>query len=158
MPVQVAVQSASLEEKVERLRYHWTHYVGYAFALAQRAGMSPEEAARLWMEPFLSGREERPERTPQELERWVRENAAAMQIFHGNARLEREGNIWIMRVSLEEDRQNLELWGAALDFFGRWAGEQVRLLGTVQGFKARGWLEGETMCFRFEVMEQQEGA
>lgn len=49
----IPVDTLSVEQAVSWLQPHITTWTGYAFALAQKADLSPEAAAHIFMQPVL---------------------------------------------------------------------------------------------------------
>jgi hypothetical protein len=125
-------------------------FSGYAFGLAQRAGLSPEEAARLFVERAHAGvpSAER-DATAEEVARWVVRNALALQMIHGQVTVRRDGDVWTMIVNVTDDAPSLEAWGAGLDFWLGWLAEQTRLISAHHGFESSVWREDADVHLRF---------
>jgi hypothetical protein len=127
------------------LRHLAVSMAGYAFALATRAGLSPEEAARFWLEAVSSTGSDGSVASPEEIEANARRDATTMEMINGNAALSREGEVWCIQVDAGGDRADLERWGASLDFWARWLTEQGRLLAQRDGRRSTTRLEGSTL-------------
>lgn len=135
----------SVDEQISVLRRHCMNLAGYAFSLARRQGLSPEEALRLWMEPAM----QRSGGHPLDARTWIERNAAAMKIFHRNVDIARDDETWVMRVDVGDELPPLEAWGA-VDYWAAWMIAQARVVAARQGLNASGGLEGSTLTVRFE--------
>lgn len=91
------------------LQGHLTFFAGYALALAQKAGQSPEEAARFFMEPLSDTSASHIPANAETLERQARGSAAHMALMHGesNVELEHDGDRWIVKMLLTHDKAHL---------------------------------------------------
>jgi hypothetical protein len=131
-----------------------TIFAGYALALAQKAGLSPEEAARFFMEPLSDTSASHIWANAETLERQTRGSAAHMALMHGesNVELTHDGDKWIVRTLLTHDKAHLtELWGTSMEFFAHWVQEQARIVGRPKGIEYTCWLEGETLCVQLAL-------
>lgn len=145
------MQELPLEDQVSLLRHHSMNLAGYAFALARRQGMEPEEAVRLWREPAM----QRPAGEEVETQTWLERNAAAMAMFHGPVNLDRAGGAWTMRVTLGEQLAPLAAW-ESVDYWVRWIVEESRIAAQPRGLTASGRLDGETLVLHFEPLGHAE--
>jgi hypothetical protein len=48
----------------------------------------------------------------------------------------------------------LEPWGISLEFFARWLGEQVRLIGEPKGIVYTTWIDGETLFMQLSLLTE----
>lgn len=137
----------SLDEQVSVLRRHCMNLAGYAFSLARRQGLSPEEALRLWMEPAM----QRSSGQPLDAQAWIERNAAAMRIFHGAVDVTQDGEAWLMRIDVGDELDLLAAWDA-VDYWVAWIVEQARVVAEPQGLRASGQLDATTLMVRFEPL------
>lgn len=135
----------SLDEQVSMLRRHCMNLAGYAFSLARRQGLLPEEALRLWMEPAM----QRSREQSIDVETWIERNVAAMEIFHDSVNVTHDGEAWVMRIEVSGQLAPLEAWDA-VDYWVAWMVEQARVVAKRQGLVASGRLEDETFVVHFE--------
>jgi hypothetical protein len=142
----------ALEDQVPLLRRHSLNLAGYAFALARRQGIGPEEAARLWMEPRMHSSTD----NGIEVEAWLERNAAGMALFHGGAYLTRAEGGWTMRVEVGAELAPLQTW-EAVDYWVRWMAEQAQILAMPRGLRATAGLEGTILAVRFERLVGDDG-
>ncbi len=149
----IPVGTLSVEQAVSWLQPHITTWTGYAFALAQKAGLSPEAAARIFMQPVLDEGQTTFQADAAQLEQQAKQNATMMALLHGagNVHLERDGDTWLLKAALGDFRQKLENWGVSLEFFARWLGEQARLIGGPKGIAYSSWLEGDTLHIQLRL-------
>src|SRR5262245_32510547 len=113
---------------------------GYALALALKAGLSPEEAARLW-ENWHGGTAQASQVTLERLERQSEQIAEVFALTHGeeHVHLEQQDETWLVEVTIS-DREPLERYGASLELYTQWVAEQVRLVCEPKGIRCSVWL------------------
>ena len=135
------------EQGMHVLQAHNVTWTGYAFALAQRANLAPEEAARIFMQAMMPYVSASTSADAALLEQQAMQAAEMMALLHGhaNVRLERVGETWLLRTTLTELKEGLEVWEVPLEFFARWMGEQARLVGISKGIAYTTWLDVETL-------------
>jgi len=152
----IRVGTASAEQALPWLQHHILAWTGYAFALAQQAGLSPEEAARLFMQPMLNEKQTTFQADAVRLEQQAMQNAVIMAAIHGasNVHLERDEDTWLLKIVVTDVKQELETWGVSLEFFARWLGEQARLIGEPKGIVYTTWLDGETLSMQLSLLTE----
>jgi hypothetical protein len=119
------------EEAIEWLRHHVLVMQGYAFALAQKAGLTVGDAAHLFVEPLLATPSSWPTPTSQVLEQQAIQSATVLALTYGQEQVHREqhDNSWLLKATLTQvHRENLERYGASLEFHTQWLAEQLRLV------------------------------
>jgi hypothetical protein len=153
---QISLAMPSAERAVLWLQPHVATWTAYAFALAQQADLSPEEAARLFMQPMPAGEPQAYQADAALLERQARQSAGVMMLMHGsaNVHLEREGDTWLLRAVLADMKSSLELWNVSLDFFARWLGEQARLVCLPKGITCTTWLDGDIFSMQLALLSE----
>jgi hypothetical protein len=139
------MRSLSSDDQVFMLRRHCMSLAGYAFTLARRLGMTPDEAVRLWMEPAM----QRSSGGRVEIDTWIDRNVAAMSVFHGPVDLRRDGETWIMGIDASNVLPVLAAWDA-VDYWVAWITEQGRMVAQPQGLDASSRLDSSILTFRFE--------
>ena len=146
MSQEVPIETMTLEETIVLLQQRLTMFTGYAFALAQKAGLTPEEAAQMFMESHRTSNATLSS-SAEMLEQQAQSNAISMAVSNGrsNVRLERDANRWLIKILLTQDRPIIEQWGASLAFLARWLQEQARLIGEPKGIAYKCWLDGEVL-------------
>jgi hypothetical protein len=132
------------DDRVLLLRRHCMNLAGYAFSLARRQGLSPEDALRLWMGPAM----QRSNARPLDAQTWVARNAAAMEIFHGDVSVTQVGKAWVMRVEVTNELEPLSAWNA-VDYWVAWITEQARIVAKPHGLHVSSRLDGATLTFQF---------
>ncbi|GHO79052.1 hypothetical protein KSD_68230 [Ktedonobacter sp. SOSP1-85] len=152
----VSIDTLPTEEAANWLQSHLTTWTAYACTLAQQGTLSPEDAARLFMQPVPLAAGERAD--AQLLERQARQSATVMALMHGasNVSLEREGDSWLLKATLSVLREHLKAWHVELAFFARWLGEQARLVGLTKGIDYTTWLEGDVLHMRLSLLEPEQ--
>jgi hypothetical protein len=152
----VPIDTLPPEQALHWLQQHLTTWTGYAFALAQQADLTPEEAAHFFMQPLLTPGQVHLQADEQALERQAKQSAATMILMHGdnNVHLERDGDQWLLRATLTDLKGDLEPWGISLEFFTRWLGEQARLVGLPKGIVYTTWLEEDTLFMRLNCQPE----
>ncbi len=145
----VPFETMTQEETNELLQQRVTMFTGYAFALAQKAGLTPEEAAQFFMEPHRIDDSTLPDSISRKeiLEQQARSSAVSMVVSHGSSsvQLEHDNDTWLIKVIFTQDKLILEQWGVSLEFLARWLGEQARLIGESKGVVYTCWLDGEVL-------------
>ena len=133
------------EQMIAWYQHHVQVLHGYALALALKAGLSPAEAARAFVEPWHGGRVPLPSQaTPQMLEQQARQIAEVLALTHGEEHVhaERQDATWKVEVVVG-DREPLERYGASLEFHTQWIAEQLRHVCEPKGIRCSVWLEPE---------------
>lgn len=145
------------EQGVHTLQMHHITWTGYAYALAQRANLTPEEAARLFMQAMTPYVVANSSADAAVLEQQARQAAEMMALLHGHANvlLEQTGEVWSLRTTLTELKEGLAIWGIPLEFFARWMGEQARLVGESKGIDYQTWLDGKTLYMQLALRKVQ---
>jgi hypothetical protein len=141
------------EQAMVWLQHHITTWTGYAFALAQKASLSPEEAARMFMEPLRAYVGSQTQADSQLLEQQAKQSAATMALMHGqnNVQLDHDEDRWLMKTIITAEKQNLQQWGVSVEFFTRWLGEQARLVGEPKGIVYTTWLEDDMLYIQLTL-------
>ncbi|MDQ2912777.1 MAG: hypothetical protein M3T56_05920 [Chloroflexota bacterium] len=132
------------EQAIAQTRQIALLFLAYALARAAKAGLSPEEAVRLFKE--LRPQPRPAVATAAEVERVARDDALFMSLLHGRASIEKNGDRWSISVPLEDDRAVLESF-TTLDYYIRWGAEFDRDL--FPGVRWDTWRDGDT--YRFEL-------
>lgn len=118
----------SHEQTLAWYQHHVQVLHGYALALALKAGLGPEEAATVFVEPWHGAQTPfQSQATPQLLERQAGQIAEVLALTHGEeyVHVEQEGDSWQVEVTVV-DREPLERYGASLEIHARWIAEQLR--------------------------------
>jgi len=146
MSERIAMEMVPVEQALNALRHHVTMWHGYAFALAQKANLSPEEAAHFFMEGHAPIIVATPT-DPAMLAQYARQTATTLALIGegNNVFLEQVGERWLIKSVITADRPNLERWGAALDFFVRWLAEHSRMIGEPKRIEYTLWLDGDVL-------------
>jgi hypothetical protein len=118
---------------------------GYTLALALKAGLSPEEAARLWENRHGSRTSQPSQATIEIVERQAEQIAEVFALTYGEkyVQIEQQDETWLVEVTIA-DREPLECYGASLDLYTQWVAEQVRLVCEPKGIRCSVWLDQET--------------
>lgn len=156
MSQEVPIEVITLEETVILLQQRLTMFTGYAFALAQKAELTPKEAAQVFME--LHRTEYVTLSSPAEiLEQQAKNSAISMTVSHGssNVRLERDTDKWLVKVLLTQDRPIIEQWGASLAFLAQWLQEQARLIDEPKGIVYKCWLDEEVLTVQLMLQSNE---
>lgn len=132
------------EQAIGQLRRIAVLLLAFAMGCAAKAGLSPEQAARLFKE--LRPQPRARVTTTAEVERLARADALFMALLHGRASLERKGDCWSITVPLADDRPVMESF-TTLDYYISWGAEFDRDL--VPGVRWDTWREGD--MYRFEL-------
>ena len=159
MPETIQIEGMSTGDEVEMLRRQVLMFQGYAYALAQRAGLSPEEAGCLWFEALGDpARSARPPADPAVVER-VAKGVATFSLALLPTTLECDGDTWTIRSVLTDATADLERWGAPLVFFVRWSAMVQRREGEASGgIIWETWQEGDSVYQRLSLSSSlQEG-
>lgn len=150
MADRVQFTSMSIAEAVERLRIHGRLFMAYAMALAQRAGLSPAEAADLFMRPLLADAAPIEDAgTADEMQRWLQLEAAAMEAVHGEATLERAGMAWTMTINVAADLAWLQPWNASAEYWAAWLEEHFERVAARHGAVVTASLEDSELRLIF---------
>lgn len=148
------------EETNKLLQQRVTMFTGYAFALAQKAGLTPEEAAQFFMEPHRVDYTTTSNSISHDeiLEQQAKSSVLSMVVSHGssNVQLERDNDAWLVKVILTQDKPILEQWGTSLEFLACWLGEQARLIGEPKGITYTCWLDGYVLNVRLTLNARKE--
>ena len=146
MTEQMPVDEMPIDYAVEHLRHVALMFAGYSFALAERAGMSPEDAADFWLTAVSAIEPAERAATPEEVERIAKRDAAYLAIMHRGAELARTaGPTWSLAVDVSGDLENLERFGTPREFWVRWLAAQQQQFSLRDGYTSRLWLEGEEL-------------
>ena len=146
MTYQIPVEEMSLDYTVEHLRHVALMFAGYAFALAERAGMSAEDAADLWLTAVSAIDPAERDATAEEVERIAKRDAAYLAMMHRGAELVRtEDRAWSLTIDVSGDLEELERFGTSREFWVRWLAAQQRQFSLRDGYTSRLWLEGERL-------------
>ncbi len=141
------------EQTLAWYQHHVQVLHGYALALALKAGLSPAETARVFVEPWHAGLASLPsEATVQILEQQARQTAEILALTHGEERVhvERQGDTWLVEVTIA-DREPLERYGASLEIHTQWVAEQLRLVCEPKGIRCSVWLDQETQSLHLSL-------
>lgn len=158
----MTIQSITLdvipaEQGMYVLQAHNITWTGYALTLVRQANLTSEEAARIFMQAMMPYVSTSTSANAALLERQAMQAAEMMVLLHGhaNVRLERDEEAWLLRVTLTELKEGLEVWGVPLEFFTRWMSEQARLVGESKGINYKTWLDGETLYMQLSLITAQ---
>jgi hypothetical protein len=130
---------------------------GYALALALKAGLSPAEAATVFVEPWHGARAPlQPQATLQILEQQARQIAEVMALTHGEEHIyvEQQDEAWLVEVS-EFDREPFERYGTSLEIYSQWIEEQLRHICESKGMRCSVWLDQETQSLHLSLQINQ---
>jgi hypothetical protein len=150
----IPVDPVTAEQMMPWLQHHIVAWTAYAFALARRAHLAPEEAARLFMQPVIDAGQARFQADAARLGQQAMQNAVILSALHGAQQvcLEQEDDAWHVQLRTEEIQQELAAWDVPLDFFARWLGEQARLIGEPKGIRYTWWLDDEALHLQLTLM------
>ncbi len=156
----VPFETMTQEETNKLLQQRVTMFTGYAFALAQKVGLTPEEAAQFFMEPHRADYATPSTSISRDeiLEMQARNSAMSMAVSHGgsNVQLESDNDTWLVKVMLAQDKSIIEQWGISLEFLARWLGEQARLIGEPKGVVYTCWLDGEVLNVQLKLASNKQ--
>lgn len=141
------------EQSIAWYQHHVMVMHGYALALALKAGLSPAEAARVFVEQGCSGGGTlRLQATAQVLERQAWQIAEVLALTYGEeyVRVEQEGEVWLVRVEIV-DREPFERYGASVELHTQWVAEQLRQICEPKGIVCAVWLDGNVQCTRLSL-------
>src|SRR5262245_18395624 len=112
------------EQTLAWFRHHIAVMHGNALALAQKAGLSPVEAAGLFGGPCLSRASFPSPATEQILERQAKQIAGVFALTHAEPciHVEHQGNTWLITAMIL-DREALEHYSASLECHTHWMAE-----------------------------------
>lgn len=146
MAEQIQVDVASNEQIVEHLRHLALMFAGYAFALAERAGMSAQDAADFWLTGVSAIDPAESPATAEEVKEIARRDAAHLGMIHRRAALQRASDgTWALAVDVSGDLDEIRRFGSTPEFWVGWLAAQQRQFSLRDGYAARLWLEGETL-------------
>ena len=140
------------EQTLTLLKHFAAIWQGYAFALAQKAGLGPVETARLFVEPYLSSASFPSLATEQTLEQQARQIAGTLVLTHEEQSLhiEHQGDVWLLKAIIP-DREALERYGVSLEWHTQWLAEQLRLVCEPKGITCAVWLEENAQYIRLSI-------
>lgn len=149
----IPIDPVTAEQMLPWLQHHIIAWTSYAFALARKAHLEPEEAARLFMQPMIDKGQATFQADTARLEQQAMQNAVILSALHGAQQvcLEQEDEAWHLQLRTAEIGQELTAWGVPLDFFARWLGEQARLIGEPKGIHYAWWLDDEALHMRLTL-------
>ncbi|MBO0780168.1 MAG: hypothetical protein J2P37_15195 [Ktedonobacteraceae bacterium] len=139
------------EQVIAWHRHHSMVLHGYALTLALKAGLSPAEAAGIFVEPWKSGRADFPSQvTDQVLEQQARQTAEVSALAYGeeHVEVERQDDTWLVKVVIAH-REPLERYGASLERHIQWVAEQLRQVCEPKGIACTIWLDEDRQYMRF---------
>lgn len=133
----------SAEQTLAWYQHHVQVLHGYALALAQKAGLSPEEAAAMFVEPGHGSQAPlQLQGTLPLLEQQARQIAEALALTHGEKHIHarQQDDTWLVEVTID-DHEPFERYGASLEVHTHWIAEQLRLVCKPKGIRCSVWLE-----------------
>lgn len=133
------------EQTLAWYQHHFQVLHGYALALALKAGLSPAEAANVFVEPWQSGKALLPSQaTARVLEQQARQIAEVSALTYGEEHIhvEQQDHAWRVQVTIP-DREPLERYGASLELHTQWVAEQLRQVCEPKGILCSVWLEND---------------
>lgn len=147
----------SNEQTIAWYQQHVMVLHGYALALALKAGLSPAEAATVFVEPWHSGRASLPSQaTTQILEQQARQIAEILALTHGEEHVyvEQQDDTWWVGVTIV-DREPLECYGVSLEIHTQWVAEQLRQVCEPKGMLCSVWLDQDTQSIHLSLQGGQ---
>lgn len=141
------------EQRISWYQHHVCVLHGYALALALKAGLSPEEAASFFVEPWHSARaSQASQATDQMLEQQARQAAEVLALTYGaeHVQVEHQGETWLVKAIIV-DCEPLERYGASLELHARWTAEQLRQVCEPKGILCSTWLARDTQHLQFSL-------
>lgn len=141
------------EQTLAWYQHHVQVLHGYALALALKAGLSPAEAARVFVKPWHAGLASLPSQaTVQILEQQARQTAEILALTHGEEHIhvEHRDDTWLVEVTIG-DREPLERYGASLEIHTLWIAEQLRLICEPKGIRCSVWLDQATQSLHLSL-------
>ncbi|MBA2284043.1 MAG: hypothetical protein H0W02_01020 [Ktedonobacteraceae bacterium] len=147
----------SAEQTIDWYQHHILVLHSYALALALKAGLSPAEAARVFVEPWHnSGISLQSQATAQLLEQQARQIAEVSALTYGeeHVHVEQQDDIWLIKVVIP-DHEPLERYGPSLEVHTQWAAEQLRQVCDPKGIACSIWLENNIQYTQLSLQVPQ---
>lgn len=145
------------EQTIAWYQHHVLVLHGYALALALKTGLSPAQAARVFVEPWHSNRSSLPSQaTTQILEQQARQIAEVLALTYGENHVQAESQdaSWLVKVAIP-DTEPFERYGASLEFHVQWVAEQMHEVCEPKGIDCSAWLEKNTLYVRLSLQIHQ---
>ena len=144
----IQIEALPPDQQIESLRHHVLMFTGYALFMAAKMGLSPDEAATLFMQPLLISTR------VVSLEDQAKGDALRISMIHGseNVSLHREDLGWLIQIRIGDDKSILEQWGAPVSFWAAWLDQQSQLISKAKGIKYVIWLESDILNIQLGTM------
>ena len=143
------------DQMIAWYQHHVQVLQGYALALALRAGLSPEEAATVFIDPWHAAFASLPSSvTPHLLEVQAGQAAEVLALTYGmeNVRVYQQEKTWLIEVT-DIDPEPCERYGVSLELHSRWIAEQLRPICEAKGIHSSVWLEPERPTLHLSFKE-----
>lgn len=147
----------SAEQTIAWYQHHVLVLHGYALALALKAGLSPAEAASVFVEPWHNHRVSlQSQATTQLLEQQARQIAEVSALTYGeeHVHVEQQDDIWLVKVAIP-DHEPLERYGTSLEVHTQWVAEQLRQVCEPKGIACLVWLEHDIQYTQLSLQVPQ---
>ena len=141
------------EQTIAWYQHHMQVLHSYALALALKAGLSPVEAARFFVEPWHANHHATSARpTAQLLEQQAKQVASVSALSHGEEQvhLEQQERGWLVEVTIV-DREPLERYSVSLEVYTQWVGEQLRQVCELKGIRCAVWLDQDVQFIQLSL-------
>jgi hypothetical protein len=144
------------QQAIAWYQHHLLVMHGYALSLALKAGLSPVEAASIFVEPWHSNRSSiHSQATAQILEQQARQIAEVSALTYSeHVQLVQQGQSWLVQVTIA-DPEPLERSGASLEHYTQWVKEQLRQVCEPKGILCRVWLDHDRLYIQLSLQADQ---
>lgn len=153
----MAHKYASVNLSDEQVRAWYQHHIqilhGYALALGLKAGLTPAETARVFVEPWQANRAALPsDANVYLLGQQAGQVAEILALTYGaeRVRFEQQNASWVVAVTIL-DCEPLERYGVSLEEYTQWVAEQLRLVCEPKGICCSVWLDQATLVVQLTV-------
>lgn len=146
----------SNEQTIAWYQHHVYVLHGYALALAFKAGLSPAEAAAVFVEPWHDGGSVPlpVQVTPQILEQQARQIAEVFALTHGEEQVQVacQDETWSIEVTVS-DCEPFERYGASLEMHTQWIAEQLRHVCEPKGILCSVQMDSERVSLHLSLQK-----
>ncbi|GCE12453.1 hypothetical protein [Tengunoibacter tsumagoiensis] len=146
------------EQIIAWYQHHTQVWQGYALALALQAGLSPTQAARIFVDPWLMNTTHsiRTQANPQILEQQARQTAEVLSLTYGedHIHLKSQNENWLITIT-DIDLEPLERYGVSYKTHIEWIQAQLQLVCEPKGINCSVQMDQKSVSLRFSLLEPQ---
>jgi hypothetical protein len=152
MTQEISFDTFTSEQAITWLRHHTAVMHAYAFALAQKANLSPAEAAHLFVDPWHANMPPQPPATAETLEQQARQIVMVLALEHGaqSVHIEHPNDTWLIITTLS-DPEAMQRYGTPPEFHIQWLYEQLCLVCGPKGIICTAWLNDTTQYIQLSL-------